>query len=288
MADPAAASQPLIRSVADTALWAAVFRARETERERAAFRDPFARRLAGERGDEIADGMPGDAHAWAWITRTYLFDQIIAEQLEQGVDMVVNLAAGLDARPYRMLLPRSLQWVEVDLPDVIDYKRTILEAEAPGCSLERYRLDLSDVAARHDLFQELSLRSSKTLVLSEGLLLYLSSEQVTSLAQDLAEASSFDRWVLELCSPGLLKMLTKQWGSQLGRGDATPQFAPREGPDFFSAEGWAPLEVRSVLRTAVRLGRTSFWMRMLSRLPESSGPQGSRPWSGVCLLGRRR
>src|SRR5256885_6123414 len=39
-----------------------------------------------------------------------------SQEIEQGTDMVVNLAAGLDARPYRMALPASLQWIEVDLP----------------------------------------------------------------------------------------------------------------------------------------------------------------------------
>src|SRR5262249_8758397 len=50
--------EPLIRNISDTARWAAVFRARETERPNAVFRDPFARRLAGARGEEIADAMP--------------------------------------------------------------------------------------------------------------------------------------------------------------------------------------------------------------------------------------
>ncbi len=33
--------------------------------------------------------------------------------------MVVNLAAGLDTRPYRMALPAALQWSEVDLPGIL-------------------------------------------------------------------------------------------------------------------------------------------------------------------------
>ena len=66
--------------------------------------------------------------------------------------MVVNLAAGLDARPYRMALPPNLDWIEVDLPDLVDYKERILAGETPACRLERVRLDLADVAARRKLF----------------------------------------------------------------------------------------------------------------------------------------
>jgi O-methyltransferase involved in polyketide biosynthesis len=95
-------TEPLIRHISDTARWAAVYRARETERPDAVFKDPYARRLAGERGEEIAAALPfHDQNAWAWVMRTYVFDQFIAEHLRQGTDMVVNLAAGLDARPYR-------------------------------------------------------------------------------------------------------------------------------------------------------------------------------------------
>ena len=47
-----------IHNVSDTALWVAIFRARETEREDAIFSDPYARVLAGERGEEIAKAMP--------------------------------------------------------------------------------------------------------------------------------------------------------------------------------------------------------------------------------------
>jgi hypothetical protein len=43
-----------------------------------------------------------------------LFDRFISDAVAQGADMVVNLAAGLDARPYRMALPSHLQWIEVE------------------------------------------------------------------------------------------------------------------------------------------------------------------------------
>jgi O-methyltransferase involved in polyketide biosynthesis len=54
----------------------------------------------------------GERHAWTWATRAYLFDSYIREQVKEGADTVVNLAAGLDTRPYRMDLPSSLRWVD--------------------------------------------------------------------------------------------------------------------------------------------------------------------------------
>jgi methyltransferase (TIGR00027 family) len=283
-----ASAEPLIRNISDTACWAAIYRARETERPDALFRDPLAKRLAGHRGEQIANTIPyGNKNVWSWVTRTYLFDSFIAEQIREGVDMVVNLAAGLDARPYRMTLPPSLQWVEVDLPEILSYKEGILAAEKvapPICSLERIRLDLSDVKARREVFGRLSQKAKRVLIVSEGFLAYLAPEEVGALAKDLAAPPSFQRWVLDMLSPGLLKMLQKKIGSQLSQAGAPMKFGPAEGPDFLLPFGWKPIDVRSLFKTAGRLKRLPFFLWLMSFLPEPKGPQGSKLWSGICLF----
>ena len=146
----------LIRNVSDTARLVALDRAVESERPDALFRDPFARRLAGERGARIAKSNPLGGRkggiGWPIVTRTYVIDKMIQAHIAQGGDAVINLAAGLDTRPYRMDLPSSLQWIEVDLPEILAHKEEILRGEKPVCSLERIRLDLSDLPARRELF----------------------------------------------------------------------------------------------------------------------------------------
>src|SRR6201999_3071846 len=93
-----------IENVSDTARWVAVYRAMETARTDAIFRDPFAARLAGEKVNAIVDSMNrGRQMAWAMIVRTAIFDEIIRERVLNGnVDQIVTLPAGLDARPWRM------------------------------------------------------------------------------------------------------------------------------------------------------------------------------------------
>ncbi len=281
-------AEPLIRNISDTASWAAIYRARESDRPDALFRDPFARRLAGTRGDQIANTIPfGNKNLWTWVTRTYLFDQFITERIHEGVDMVVNLAAGLDARPYRMALPSSLQWIEVDLPEILTYKEEILARENPVCALERVRLDLSNVDARRELFDKLDMRAKRVLIISEGFLTYLAPDEVGALAQDLAVPPSFHRWVLDMGSPGLLKMLQKRIGSQLSEAGAPFKFGPPEGPEFFIPFGWKPVDIRSLFKTAAKLKRLPFFLHLLSFLPESKGRQGSKIWSGICLFARQ-
>src|SRR5436189_1258937 len=168
------APESRIRKISDTARWVAVYRARETERTDAVFRDPFARRLAGEHGEQIAASISfAEKNSWPFVARTWLTDQVISNQIKSGTDMVINLAAGLDARPYRMNLPGSLQWIEVDLPEILAHKEGVLRNETPVCQVERVRLNLSDVRARRDLFSELGRRTNRALVVTEGLLVYL-------------------------------------------------------------------------------------------------------------------
>jgi len=288
MAETQAGRPQEARNISDTARWAAYFRAEETKRPDAIFRDPYAERLCGQHGVDIANTLPnGNKHAWAWVTRTYLFDDFITQELGEGVDLVLNLAAGLDARPYRMNLPASLQWIEVDLPGILAYKEEILAGEKPTCALERLRLDLANVNARRTLFANLNQRAKKILVLTEGLLIYLSAEEVGTLAKDLARGANFQRWVMDLSSPGLLKMMQKTTGRRLSEIGAPFKFAPAEGPAFFSPHGWEPMQVKGMLKTATKFKRPPLLLRLFGLLPEKKGPAGNQPWSGVCLFKRK-
>jgi len=275
----------LIRNISDTALLAAVYRARENEHPNALFRDPFARRLAGERGQEIAKSLAfSEKNAWSWFTRTYVFDQFIAKCLEEGCDTVINLAAGLDARPYRLTLPAGLKWIEVDLPEITDYKEELLRDEKPSCLLERVRLDLSNVNGRRELFQRIAKESKKALIISEGLVLYLSPEEVGLLATDLAAHEQFRHWLLDITSPALLKMLIKKMGKAFDEASAPFKFAPADGPEFFSKFGWKPAAVRSLWHTAGALKRLPRMMSFFYPLQKSEAFRPNRPWGGACLL----
>ncbi|MGA8761950.1 MAG: SAM-dependent methyltransferase, partial [Candidatus Sulfotelmatobacter sp.] len=272
-----------VRGISDTARWVAYFRARETQRPDALFRDPYAERLAGEHGFEIANTLPdGNKHEWAWAARTYLFDQFLSRAIQEGADLVVNLAAGLDARPYRMNLPATLQWVEVDLPDIVSYKEEILENEKPKCRLERISLDLSDVPGRRTFFAELDTRATKIVVASEGLLIYFSTEEVASLAEDLAAGTHFQSWIIDLASPGQLRLMQHTTGKQLSEAGAAFKFGPADGAHFFAPYGWEPKEVQGLLKTAAQFKRPP--VELLSLLPEPKGNPGNYPWTGVCLL----
>jgi methyltransferase (TIGR00027 family) len=280
-----------IEHISDTARWVAVYRAMETARKDAIFRDPFAARLAGEKGESIVDDMKrGRSMAWAMIVRTAVFDQIIIERVKSGgADTVLNLAAGLDARAWRLSLPSTVRWIDVDLPDILDYKLETLRDEKPLMQYEAVRLDLRDAARRQALFSQVGASSSRVLVVTEGLLIYLTAEQVGGLAHDLHAPPSFRWWLIDIANPRLLEMMQKFWGKNVKADNARFQFAPAESTKFFEPFGWSEIEFRSSMEEAHRLDREMrmMWLwRFLGKLRSKAVQEDFRRMSGIVLMER--
>src|SRR3989449_6226747 len=196
-----------IQHVSDTARWVALYRAMESERPDALFHDPYARRLAGARGEQILASMPkGRTWAWAMLVRTAVMDERIPGAIERaGVETGLNLAAGLDTRPYRLPLAPSLRWVEVDFPDVIAYKKEQLAGERPACALEQVGVDLTDPTRRGALFAQIGGAARRGLVVSEGLLVYFTREEGAAPAGGLPAPSSVAWGVVGLAAPRALQ-----------------------------------------------------------------------------------
>ena len=276
--------------ISDTARWVAVYRAMETERPDAIFKDPFARRLAGAQGEAIVQALPqGRTWAWPMIVRTAVFDEMILRTVAaHGVGTVLNLAAGLDTRPFRLPLPGDVRWLDADLPDMIAYKRAQLATETPRCRVEFVEIDLRDAERRRALFAR-AIERGPVLAITEGLLIYLTADQAGALADDLAGAG-LRWWLLDIASPRLLKMMLKTWQRPLADAGAPFQFAPEESTRFFEPHGWREREWRSIWEESLRLKRTMrlAWLwGLLGRLYPKRTREQFRRFSGVALLERR-
>lgn len=258
-------------------------RAQESERKDAIFSDPLARKLAGPLGEAMVRDLSRRAGGtWPIVVRTYLIDAHVNEIVRGGLDAVVNLAAGLDTRPYRLALPQSLTWVEVDLADVIGSKEEALEGATAHCKVERIASDLSLAAERRALFESLSARFPRILVITEGLLYYLQEDTALALAKDLLMLRP-QRWITDLHNAAVGRYLAKHTGNAL-RGSATMQFATEVGPLVFEPLGWKALTSTSVFKTAGRLKRLPFPLSLFALLPEKPYGVSPRPWNGVCVL----
>lgn len=276
-----------IRNVSDTALWVAMYRAAESDREDAIFRDPYARRLAGARGEAILDELGGRSMDWPMIVRTAVIDEIVLRTVQQGCRTVLNLAAGLDTRPWRLPLPPSLRWIDADLPDMVGYKQEQLAGETTACAYEAVAIDLADTAARQQLFAR-AAAEGPVLTIAEGLLIYLEPAAVTELSRQLHQEPAMRWWLFDLASPQLLKFLSRGVGTKLQAANAPLRFGPEEGTAFFAPQ-WRELEFRSTWTESLRLHRTMklAWLwNLLGKLGGRARRERFRRFSGIALLER--
>jgi methyltransferase (TIGR00027 family) len=280
-----------LHDVSDTAFWIAYHRALETDRPDALFRDPFARRLAGERGRRISEAMPTSRIvAWTVALRTRIIDDYLAFALRSGIDTVLCLGAGLDARPYRLALPPDLHWIEADFPRVIDYKEDILRQETPTCRLERVRIDLADTAERQKLLDRIDAVSQGTLVLTEGVIPYLANEEAASLADALRSMRRARFWIVDYLSARAVAFRRR---GRVGRAmqNAPFKFAPADWFAFFQQHGWRVKEIHYYPEEAARYARpmplpaAARLMLSVSRLWMSEKRrEGFRRFGGYAML----
>jgi methyltransferase (TIGR00027 family) len=178
--------------VGATALGVAASRAAETAGRNPLIRDDFARTLVSSAGpawarltDPELAWLDGDEHGQRvhrlgiayQAVRTHFFDEYFEDAVGAGIRQAVILAAGLDARAYRLDWPAGTAVYEIDQPKVLEYKTGILESHgaAPAAARRTVPVDLRDdwpaalTAAGFD-------RTQPTAWLAEGLLPYLPSD----------------------------------------------------------------------------------------------------------------
>lgn len=276
--------QPALEHVSDTALLVAGIRAIETERADGFVRDPFAARLAGERGMAIARNLPA---LW-WMQfgigmRCIFMDELLRVALDAGVDTVLNLGAGLDSRPWRLDLPAALRWIEVDFPDMLAYKSAALGDAEPRCRLERMSADLNNPAERAAALHRAG--GGNALLITEGLLMYLPGATIEALAAETRAAGGFAFWLFELNSPAIME---RAHGLGLGAINRLRHDEHLEGEDIANAikkHGWTERQRRTYFTDGRRIAMERFTKMIQSGeiTVDPNAPPPAEDGSGVRL-----
>lgn len=176
-------------AVAATGLLVAAMRAEESRRDDALFDDPFADRLAGADGRRLlaeATAETGPASS-AIVVRTRLYDEALLRM--PRVSQVVILAAGMDARSFRLPWPGGTTVFEIDQPQVIAAKDERLAGESPRCRRVAVGVDLAEDWTKTLVSQGFD-SSMPTVWTVEGLLQYLHAPDVERLFARVAGLSA--------------------------------------------------------------------------------------------------
>jgi methyltransferase (TIGR00027 family) len=174
-------------------------RAAESHRTDHLFHDPYAEAFGAAAPQAFAEELGphpelsgfGARFATMVAVRTRFYDDYLLASCDSGCRQVVLLAAGLDARAFRLAWPPGTRLFELDLPEVIEFKEEVLtRLEAvPRCKRIVLAADLrQDWTAR--MIEAGFAGAETTAWLAEGLLRYLSADEASQLLGSVGELSS--------------------------------------------------------------------------------------------------
>ena len=182
----------LSAGVGKTALGVALIRAQESRRDDRLFDDPYAGAFLAA-VPQAFDGMEraagkGELAGWGAViashavVRTRFYDDYLLDAVAAGAEQVVLLAAGLDTRAYRLAWPDDVRLYEIDQPGVLEFKDRVLAGRqaVPRCPRVPLAADLLTDWASALVSAGFQPRR-RTAWLAEGLLIYLSAEEVAAL-----------------------------------------------------------------------------------------------------------
>jgi O-methyltransferase involved in polyketide biosynthesis len=198
--------------------------------------------------------------------RAGLLDRWCAAFLARHPDAVVlHLGCGLDSRAFRLAPPAPALWFDIDLPEVVVVRRRLY---ADG---DRYRMvgaSVTDPGWLDDVPDD-----RPVLVVAEGLLMYLTEDEVRRLLVGLADRFGYGELLFDVVAPWLARMGgPTHWGIVRGRRIEAwdPHLHLLEQLPL--GTGYERIPNRNY-RTIYRLGdRIPFWRHMLQALRFGIGP----------------
>lgn len=187
----------IVSGVGLTALGVAAFRALETLRPDALIQDDYAPWFVEAAGEPHFTGLLADPSSLGDTpfsgfmgVRTRFFDEFFLSAAAAGVRQAVILAAGLDARAYRLDWPAGTTVFEVDQPKVLEFKGKVLTEHGARAKADRrpVAVDLRDnwPAALHTVGFD---PGKPTAWAAEGLLAYLPGAAHDALLERIGELS---------------------------------------------------------------------------------------------------
>lgn len=197
----------LASSVGTTATMVAAARALASQHAHPIINDPFAAPLVRAVGldffTQLVDGGIDAAETYddaetdlqletdSIAVRTRFFDEFFLKAAEEGIRQSVILAAGLDARAYRLAWPTEAVVYELDQPKVVEFKNaTMATLGADPVAIRRVvSVDLREdwpTALQNNGFDP----STPTSWSAEGLLMYLPAEAQDRLFDNITALSA--------------------------------------------------------------------------------------------------
>jgi methyltransferase (TIGR00027 family) len=233
-------------------------------------RDPWAEEAMRHIDYDMSKTLKGVSSWGMWkeigctiiATRAATFDQLTTRYLADHPDAIVlHVGCGMDSRVFRIDPPATVDWFDVDYPDVTDLRRQLFP-ERDAAPKGRYHLigaPLNDLRWLDDV-----PRDRPGLLIAEGVLMYLSEAEVKALLNAVTGHFPGGQMIFDVVHPVILKRV----GSNVGGTGATYKWSLDDPQDIKQLE--PKLELIKEFRPSeqVAFSRFPLWWRALYRVQE--------------------
>lgn len=192
-----------IQGVPETMLQTLFARAAHSRKPQHKFYDEKAIEIVERLDYDFSKAERDPAMSSGVVARTILLDRMVGAFLRQNPEAaVVNIACGLDTRFYR-LDNGQVRWYNLDLPEVIDVRRRFLE--------ERGRVSVIACSAMDESWAaQIEEAREKTLVVIEGLSMYLSEADVRKILSIICGRFENAEIIMEIMNPFVMRHMKEK------------------------------------------------------------------------------
>lgn len=228
--------------------------------------DPWAEEAMRHIDYDMSKQLTGVASWSLWkdigptviATRAATFDLLTSRYLADHPDAVVlQVGCGMDSRVFRINPPVSVEWFDVDYPDVIELRRQLFPDR--GAAYHQIGAALDDLHWLEDV-----PRDRPGLLLAEGVLHYLSETDVKALLKAVAAHFPTGQVIFDICN----SFIVKRAGSNVGGTGATYRWGLDDPQDIQQLEPKLELIKEYKPSELVAFSRFPLWLRTLFRIQE--------------------
>lgn len=209
-----------LRGVPETMLQTLYARAAHSRRPDHKFYDAKAIEIVGQMDYDFSKAEQDTAMSAGVIARTILLDKMVGQFVKENPKgTVVNIACGLDTRFYRVD-NGSIRWYNLDLPETIAVRRRFLT--------ETGRVSMIASSAMDKRWADgIKNPEGKTLVVIEGLVMYLTEADVKQILSIIDSRFHDVEVIMETMNPWIVKHMKERsieatrakfsWGLKSGK-----------------------------------------------------------------------
>jgi methyltransferase (TIGR00027 family) len=192
-------------------------------------------------------------------SRAVTFDQLTSRFLADHPDaVVIQVGCGMDSRVFRVDPPASVEWYDVDYPDVIDLRRQLFPERS---AYHQIGAPLDDLRWLDEVPQ-----NRPGLFIAEGVLHYLSEPEVKGLLNAVVAHFPGGQMIFDACN----SMVVKRMGSNVGGTGATYKWGLDDPRDIQQLEPKLELIKEYKQSEMVAFSRYPLWWRTLNRIQEAN------------------